>query len=280
MNEKAKKIFNISLKVISWLLIAFTVLVVLFTLLSVFTVDKNDRSIFGLGFYIVKTDSMSKSENNADMDVHIDAGDIVVVKKLSPEQKTDLQSGDIITFTGLRDGKYEVITHMIRERTSTNKGELRYITFGTNTGVNDKDQTGEDAKLDPSFVLGKYLFKIPKAGTLFAYMKTVPGYIVCILVPFLLLIIYNGVNVIRIYRKYKNEQNEAIEAEKAQIQEERAETQRMMEELLRLKEELARKTGETSPPDQTIPSENKADEVASEETSDNETQSENKSDDE
>ena len=55
---------NISLKVITWALIAFTVFMMVFTIITVTTVDKNERSIFGYRFYIVQTDSMSLSENN------------------------------------------------------------------------------------------------------------------------------------------------------------------------------------------------------------------------
>ena len=61
-----KKILNILMKVVTWLLVAFTVFMMIFTVVTVTTVDKNDRSIFGVRFYIVQTDSMSLSENNKD----------------------------------------------------------------------------------------------------------------------------------------------------------------------------------------------------------------------
>ena len=62
MNTTAKKILNIALKVVTWLLVAFTVFMMIFTVVTVTTVDRNDRSIFGVKFYIVQTDSMSLSE--------------------------------------------------------------------------------------------------------------------------------------------------------------------------------------------------------------------------
>ena len=65
----AKKVVNIAVKCTTWLLVAFTVFMMIFTIVTVSTVNKNDRSIFGVKFYIVQTDSMSKSELNADMDV-------------------------------------------------------------------------------------------------------------------------------------------------------------------------------------------------------------------
>ena len=239
MNEKLRKIMDNSMKVISWILVAFTVFIMLFTIITVTTVDKNDRSIFGHKFYIVQTDSMSKSENNADMDVHFNAGDIVIIKNL--KDKTNLQKGDIISFMPTNEDSYgETITHMILEVKKDDKGGVEYITYGTNTSTPDK------APVEPEYVLGKYVGKLPGVGNFFAFVKSTPGYIVCILIPFLLLILYNGTSVIRLFRKYKKEQTEALDAEKKQIEEERAENQRMMAELLELKAQLTKQAEEKS----------------------------------
>ena len=94
-------------------------------------------------------------------------------------------------------------------------------------------------------MIGKYVGKLPGVGNLFALVKYVPGYIVCILIPFLLLILYNTVNVIRLFRRYKREQTAVMEAEKAELEaerlqneEERRKTEDMMRELLALKAQL------------------------------------------
>ncbi len=236
--DTTKKILNIALKVVTWLLVAFTVFMMVFTIVTVNTVDRNDRSIFGVKFYIVQTDSMSLSENNKDMDVHFNAGDIVVIKNV--KEPTKLQPGDVIAFMSTNSVSYgETVTHMIREVKTTSDGTvLGYVTFGTNTGTND------EALVEPEYVLGQYSTKLPGVGNFFAFVKSTPGYIVCILVPFLLLILYNGVNVIRLFRQYKREQMAEMNAERAKIEEERAETQRMMAELLELKAQLAQKDSE------------------------------------
>ena len=65
MNDKMKKILAISTKVLTCALVAFTVFMMAFTVFTVATVDRNDRSVFGTKFYIVQTDSMSKSDKNA-----------------------------------------------------------------------------------------------------------------------------------------------------------------------------------------------------------------------
>ena len=242
MNTTAKKILNIALKVVTWLLVAFTVFMMIFTVVTVTTVDRNDRSIFGVKFYIVQTDSMSLSENNKDMDVHFNAGDIVIIKNVDDPRA--LQAGDVIAFMSTNSVSYgETVTHMIREVRKTEDGKvLGYVTYGTNTGTND------GALVEPEYVLGVYSGKLPGVGRFFAFVKSTPGYIVCILVPFLLLILYNGMNVIRLFRQYRREQMEAMQSERDKIEEERAENQRMMQELLALKAQLDQKDGQGSPP--------------------------------
>ena len=243
MNTAAKKILNIALKIVTWLLVAFTVFMMIFTVVTVTTVDRNDRSIFGVKFYIVQTDSMSLSENNKDMDVHFNAGDIVIIKNVKDSRA--LQAGDVIAFMSTNSVSYgETVTHMIREVKKNEDGKvLGYVTYGTNTGTDD------EALVEPEYVLGVYSGKLPGVGKFFAFVKSTPGYIVCVLVPFLLLILYNGINVIRLFRRYKREQMADMLAEKEKLEAERAENKRMMQELLALKAQLDGKNGgEGTPP--------------------------------
>jgi signal peptidase I len=185
---------------------------------------------------------MSPSENNKDDDVHFDAGDIVLIKSLSDKAKTELEAGDVISFISQNSDSFgETITHMIRERTTNEDGELAYVTYGTNTGTND------EALVEPEYVLGVYSGKLPKVGSFFQFLKTTPGYVICILIPFLLLILWQGTNTIRLFRQYKREQMADMEAERAQLAKEREESAEMMRELLALREQLNKQqTGEAS----------------------------------
>ena len=242
-----KKFLNIALKVFTYLLVVFTVFMMLFTIITVTTVDKNDRNIFGYKFYIVQTDSMSLSEKNPDAEIYFDAGDMIVSKV--PKDPTALQPGAVITFMSINTSSYgETITHMIREVRRSNSGQvLGYETYGINTGTSD------EALVTPDFVLGVYVAKMPAVGRFFAYVKSVPGYITCILVPFLLLIGYNGVNVIRLFRQNKKEQMAVIQAEKDQIEQEREEAKRMMAELMALKAQLSQNAAPAASPAQAEP---------------------------
>ncbi len=218
-----KKALSIIKKVLVWLVILVAVFMMVFTIISVRNFDRNDRDIFGYKMFIVQTDSMSAT--------HFDAGDLVFVKEVDP---VTLKEGDIITYTSLNEHNYgETVTHMIRRKTVDAEGNYGFITYGTTTGVDD------ETIVTFPYISGKYVGKIPNAGHFFNFLKTPQGYIICIFVPFMLLILYQGVNCIRLFRRYKKEQTAEIEAERAKIEAERAESQKMMEELMALKAQMA-----------------------------------------
>lgn len=242
----ARKIWSIASKVIVWTLVAFSVFVAVVTVTTVATTDKNERTIFGLRFYIVQTDSMSKSESNAEMDVHFNAGDIIIAKTV--KDTAALKAGEIISFMSANSESYgETVTHMIRRVEYNKDGSvLGYVTYGTNTGTDD------ETLVAPEYVLGVYAGKMPMIGQLFAYIKTPVGYILCILVPMLLLVLYNGVNVVQLFRRYKKEQTAQMDAQRAELAAERQRTEEMMRELMELKAQLTKKSdtdGESAPPD-------------------------------
>lgn len=239
-NETVKKILGISAKVLSILIIAVTVFMMVFTIFSTLTFDRNDRNLFGIRFYVVLTDSMSPSENNKEDKIHFDAGDIVLIKNV--KNKAALKEGDVIAFVSKNSSSFgETVTHKIRRVEKTDDGKIiGYTTYGTNTGVDD------DVIVQPEFVIGKYAGKLPNIGHFFAFLKTTPGYIVCILVPFLLLISWQGVNTVRLFKQYRREQMADIEEERAQIAKEREESAAMLKELQALKEQLAKQQSENS----------------------------------
>ena len=225
-----KKALQITKTVAVWLVVAIAVGMMIFTLISVNTFDQTDRNIFGFKFFIVTSDSMSATD--------FDAGDIAISKNVDPSK---LKEGDIITFVSQSSHNYgETVTHKIREVTTDADGDLAFVTYGTTTNTDDEALA--------TIIVGQYVGRIPNLGAFFLFLKTTPGYIICILIPFLLLILSQGLNCIRLFRQYKKEQMDEMKAERAKIEEERAESQRMMAELLELKAQLAKKDGEEAPP--------------------------------
>ena len=226
---KALKIIK---NIFVWIVVLVAVGMMIFTLISVRTFDQTDRNLFGYKFFVVTSDSMKKTD--------FDAGDIVVSKNVDPKT---LEEGDIITFISQGTENFgEVVTHKIRRLTTDANGRPGFVTYGTTTDSDD------DTVVTYEYVVGKYIFSVPDVGTFFLYLKTTPGYICCILIPFLLLILYQGLNTVRLFRKYRRAQMDEIETEKAKLDEERRESQRMMQELLELKAQLAKREAREEPP--------------------------------
>lgn len=226
-----KKAFSIIKNIIVWLIVLFAVGVLLFTIVFVNTLEQNQRNIFGYRFFIVQSDSMSATD--------FDAGDIIFAKEVDP---ATLQPGDIIAFTSENEEYYgTTVTHEIRKLTVDENGEPGFITFGTTNNIDD------EAIVTYQNVLGKYTGRLPNMGTFFAFLRTVPGYILCILTPFLLLIAYYGVKCVRLFRLYKREQAEEIQAENNELAEERRRSEEMKKELEALRSQISQgESGEKS----------------------------------
>ena len=223
-----KKAWKIISTALVWIVVIVAVLMMVFTIVSVNTFDRNDRDIFGFRCYIVLSDSMSATD--------FDAGDLVLVKEVDPKI---LKEGDIISYTSQNTSNYgETVTHKIRRLTTDANGNPGFVTYGTTTNTDD------ETVVTYPYILGKYSCHIPKIGLFFQFLKSTPGYIICILIPFLILILIEGLRCVKLFRIYKNEQMQALYAEREKIEKERAESQKMMQELLALKAQLEEKEPE------------------------------------
>lgn len=200
MTSKAKKALKITGNVLTGIV---AVLVVVMTVLTVFSMVFNrdgTASVFGVQAYVVQSDSMTPE---------FAAGDVIFSEEVNPEE---LVAGDIITFISRDSASYgQTITHCIREVTTYN-GELAFITYGIATGVDD----GTPAAA--SDVLGRYAFRIAGLGSFFEFLKSVPGYIVCILLPFLVIIGLQVANIVSAVRAARAEKAAAAAAERSRVE--------------------------------------------------------------
>lgn len=212
------KFWKVFCTILVWLVVVLAVFMMVFTIVSVTTFNSSQRTLFGYRALIVMSDSMSATD--------FSAGDLVLTRYVDPDT---LQPGDIIAYSSLDPDSYgETITHKIRSRTTNASGEPGFVTYGTTTDTDDA------IIVTYPYVLGKYTGRIPKAGSFFLFLKTTPGYIVCILLPFLLLILMEGVHCIRLFKQYKSEQQTELNEERERLRKDREETQRMKSELAEL----------------------------------------------
>ncbi|MBR4059606.1 MAG: signal peptidase I [Lachnospiraceae bacterium] len=208
-----------------WGVFIIAVVMMIFTIISLTTLDQNNRSFFGYKAFIVLSDSMSATDFNA--------GDVVFTKLVEP---SSLKEGDIISYEARNEENYGmVITHKIRKSATNEMGQPGYVTYGTTNNIDD------DMVVTYDMIIGKYQWRIPKIGVFFQFLKTIPGYICCILIPFLFLIGYQVLICAKNFKAYRIEQVKEIQLERQQLEAERKETQRLIAELQTLKEQSGEK---------------------------------------
>lgn len=152
------KLVQITLDIASWIVLAVIVLMV------VVTIGSNTNVAGGYRSFLVQSGSMEPT---------IMTGDIIIVQK-----KTVYTTGDVVTFDD--DGR--IVTHRItRERTES--GDRQYETKG------DANRSADEATITTQDIVGAVTFTIPKLGYMVAFAKSLPGLIVLILIPAIMLVV-------------------------------------------------------------------------------------------
>ncbi len=177
--------------IVEWVLVAVALSIVIFTLISVSLFDKNDRSLLGFRAYVCMSDSMKATD--------FAAGDLLIVKKVEP---ATLQQGDIISYISEdASNAGKTITHKIRNVKKAG-AESVFVVYGTTTGRND------ELPVTYEQVTGKYLFHIPGLGNFFLFLQTIPGFLLCVFLPLILLFAMRIYHSIQLQKAY-NEANGA-----------------------------------------------------------------------
>lgn len=159
---------------------------------------------------IVLTDSMYPD---------IKSGDLIFTKTAKAD---DINVGDVISFTDPAGNGTSIVTHKVVE-----KYEEEGVTYFRTKGINNNT---EDKKPVPEkLLIGKYTgIRIAGAGNIALFMQTLPGLIICVVVP---IILFVGYDVLRRRMYEKNNESdveklkaelEALKAEKARAEAEAA----------------------------------------------------------
>ncbi len=160
--KKDMKILKIAGKIFYWMVLTVVIAVAGLTAISVFNVPGNYKLL------AVQSGSMAPA---------IKTGSVVTVKP-----SNSYKVGDVITFRDAAAPK-KTTTHRIFE-VRTVKDQSTYVTKGD---ANDAPDSGEVSKYQ---ILGKVIFAIPLLGYTVSFAKTMYGLILLIIVP-AILIIYN-----------------------------------------------------------------------------------------
>lgn len=186
-----KDAWNSAQNILTKVLTGLTVCILIFTMISVMFFEKNDRSLLGFKFFTVLSDSMAATD--------FSAGDLIIARNV--KDPSTLAEGDIISFISQNSESFgQVVTHKIRTATYDSDGDPGFITYGTTTGNDDQ------AVVTYPYILGKYVGRIPKLGMFVTFQKQPIGYVISIALPFLLIIAYQAMNCMVLWKQYQYEQ--------------------------------------------------------------------------
>lgn len=193
---KKNKAAEIAVNVIVGVIMA---VVILITINVVVSAKKGYVPFFGKAAVAVQTGSM-------DGGGAFERGDLLFIGILDEEDKKDLRIGDVITFRALINGKKALNSHRIARYvyggggngTEWNEDVVAFMTKGDNNpGIDDAICYLED-------VVGKFSgSKIDNIGFVQIFFNTTAGFLVCILLPSLIVVGYCVYLVIRAVRETK-----------------------------------------------------------------------------
>lgn len=188
--KQIKKILDIPIiklitKIISWIVLVFLVLLaavlVYYVVSSKISEMKGDGSQPNIALYTIISPSMEPN---------INVYDVVITSKVN--DTSSIKEGDIITFVSESSlGEGLTITHRVKEVIKTGK-DIKFRTKGDNNPIPDSSLVSSDK------ILGKVIFKIPFLGRVQFLLQSKSGWVFALLIPALLVVIYDVFKVIRL----------------------------------------------------------------------------------
>ena len=178
--------------ILSWtvfvlLILIATILVYYFITTRVLS-KKNTTYRPAFGLYTIISPSMEKTLNIYD-----------VIVNVKIKNQNDIKVGDIITFISTStSSKGMTITHRVIEISEDENGNKLFKTKGdNNTSPDPKPATFEN-------IIGKVLFKIPQLGRLQSILTTKWGWLILVVVPAFIIILYDILKLLRLYGAEKS----------------------------------------------------------------------------
>ena len=192
--NKSKIIVRIILDVVLVFAILFGIGVSVMTL----TANDNDGvpSLFGYIPVSVLTNSMEGTPDG------FNQGDLLFIEKIDDARTAGLVEGDVITFWDFNivPGTRVLNSHRIVDVLGTGTG-MRFETRGDNPAI----ALDETEITTYSLVVGKYTgTRIPFLGAVIQFMQTSLGFFLCIVLPILVLFIFEGVNLVKVIVENKH----------------------------------------------------------------------------
>lgn len=155
---------------------------------SLYNISRGEARSPLLNMYLIVTDSMVPT---------INVNDAIVVKRVNNDA---LDVGDIITFSSV-DKFFNglTVTHRIVGKQMDVNGNYIYRTKGDNNFLEDT------TFVDLDHIYGKVLFRVPKIGYVYGFVSSSVGFILSMVIPVLLVIVYEIWRIARVIKKRYSE---------------------------------------------------------------------------
>ena len=195
LNNRIVKLIG---KVISWIVLIF--LVLLASILIYYVVSSKICEKMGkkyeplISLYTIISPSMEPN---------INVYDVVITKKTNANE---IKEGDVITFISTSTlGEGLTITHRVKSVIKT-ESDVKFRTQG------DNNDTPDSALVTSNNLLGKVVFKIPQLGRIQFLLQSKTGWLFCLLIPAIIVVIYDVVKVLKL-SNVKQRLNETLKEE-------------------------------------------------------------------
>ena len=190
--SKAQRIIGTIINVV---LVIAIVLAVLATYISFTTTSGKEPAVFGLRLYSVQTTSMEPTLMEGDL----------VISTAVKDPKT-LQRNDIITYWTIIDGERVLNTHRIVEISEVS-GNRGFTTKGDNNSANDAQYVHESDVVGKVGMIGDKYTRLAGVGKAFDFMQTSRGFLLVVVIPVLIFLLYQLIQFFRVLFEYQNVKN-------------------------------------------------------------------------
>jgi signal peptidase I len=182
---------KLALKIVSGMVTTLLVLLLIISLYIMISsrITGSQPSIMGNQLMLVLSGSMEPS---------LKTGSVIGVKPL--QDSSSLKVGDIITFNSPIKSN-TIVTHRITEIKGSGDF-LEYVTKG------DNNKTEDPIAVPKSMVIGKHSdIHIPYAGYILGFLQSKKGIALSLIIPGILLIVYNAFSLWRTFKKWDTTKN-------------------------------------------------------------------------
>lgn len=126
----------------------------------------------------------------------IEINDAIIVKR---ENDKGYHIGDIISFFSTEyDNNGMVVTHRIVDKSTVDFNQSNYTTKGDNNPIPDR------RGVNTSNVYGKVYFIIPKLGYIQSFLAKPINFVICLLVPVIIVVVYDVIRIICAFQRSKS----------------------------------------------------------------------------